>query len=434
MIRNTLSSLAALAALTCSVTAQQPCTDNEYQLHLTDADGNPAPVIVDPLTNANFFDFDGEAVYLAFDPTIPTGTYYVHVTDEIDGIGDVVLSTNDPMDRIVSVTNTGGVITLSLPFSSNTPVTGLGLNGVGESLLLQPFTNNPNRSCHFKAWFGDSWDLTNGPQNPYLIAGGLHPTTGQCAVRSYENFRIGDGTGTDVTGCVFDDQNENGVRDPGEPGLPGWEVSLVDGTSTVTVQTDGTGCYTFVDVACANYTVELTIPSGFLATTPASYAVEVCGCADVVVDDFGVHTAVLACDARTIGYWRNRHGLMKVHQFGILAQLPALGIVDRCGQRVAPGTLRQYRRWLRRANAWNMAYMLSAQLVAMHNNVTVGFVDPNCVIDDPCLGQITIDDLMQQAVMSLWAHPFTPPCSQHRRHQAKLKNALDRANNNQIWL
>ena len=45
--------------------------------------------------------------------------YRKHVTDPIDGL-DMVLSTNDPMDRFVTVQNDNGVITLSLPFSANT--------------------------------------------------------------------------------------------------------------------------------------------------------------------------------------------------------------------------------------------------------------------------------------------------------------------------
>ena len=77
--------------------------------------------------------------------------------------------------------------------------------------------------------------------------------------------------------------------------------------------------------------------------------------------------------------------------------------------------------------------MLSAQLTAMHCNVMAGFVHPNCVVDDPCLGQMTVATLMQQAVASLLAHPYTPPCSQARWQQTLLKNALDRANNNLIW-
>ena len=77
--------------------------------------------------------------------------------------------------------------------------------------------------------------------------------------------------------------------------------------------------------------------------------------------------------------------------------------------------------------------MLSAQLVATHNSVVVGDIDLNCVINDPCLGVMTIEQLLTQAVASLCANPYTPPCTAERYAQRKLKNALDRVNNNQIW-
>jgi hypothetical protein len=153
----------------------------------------------------------------------------------------------------------------------------------------------------------------------------------------------------------------------------------------------------------------------------------------VAAPDFGAAQMMLPCNARTIGYWRNHHGLQRVHQFGILATLPMLHLRNTWGQHVAPGSLFQFKGYLMAANAWNMAYMLSAQLLAMHCNVAVGFVHPDCVIHDPCLGTMTVAQLMQQAVASLMAHGYTPPCSSPRHQQALLKNALDRANNNEIW-
>jgi hypothetical protein len=80
-----------------------------------------------------------------------------------------------------------------------------------------------------------------------------------------------------------------------------------------------------------------------------------------------------------------------------------------------------------------MAYALSAQLLAMHCNVAVGFVHPACVIHDPFLGTMTVAQLMQQAAASLQAHRYTPPCTPHRHAQSLLKNALERANCNLIW-
>ncbi|MFN3244255.1 MAG: SdrD B-like domain-containing protein [Planctomycetota bacterium] len=432
---NRFLALAAATALASSATAQF-CSDNTYPVHIVDAAGNELSTTFDPVANENTFLVPTEEVYLAFDPNLPSGTYYVHVTDTpINGMDEVV-SENDPMDRFVTVDNQGGVITLSFPFSSNPAqiTLGTGLNGNGQSLLLNPFRASQYSQCNFKVWYGDSWDLTNGPENPYLLAGGLDPATGACRVRSYHSFRIGDGNGGDITGTVFADDNGNGVQDNGELGLAGWEVKLVDGVNSISTLTDGNGDYRFENAGEGSFTVELTLQAGYVATGSTANAIEACACADKEGGDFGVAMSQMNCDARTIGFWRNRHGRQLVDQYGILAMLPNLCIVNHCGQYVAPSNLCEYRRWMRRARSWNMAYMLSAQLVAMHNNVTVGFVDANCVIDDPCLGQMTIADLMQQAVASLCANPFTPPCSGAARwQQRKLKNALDRANNNQIW-
>ncbi len=223
------------------------------------------------------------------------------------------------------------------------------------------------------------------------------------------------------------------MRDAGEGGLANWVVKLVTGTTAVATTTDAAGLYRFENVAAGSYTIELTLQSGYLATTAASFAIEVCECADVQVSAFGSAVQVLPCSAHTIGYWRNVHGLQKVVQYNTLPTLPALHIVNSCGQFVAPGSTAQFKNYLQNANAWNMGYMLSAQLVAMHCNVMVGFVHPSCVIQDPCLGTLTIAQLMQQSIVSLYAHPYTPPGSYWRYSQSLLKNALDRANNNRIW-
>ncbi|MCK5945447.1 MAG: hypothetical protein KAI24_25880 [Planctomycetes bacterium] len=431
---NRLLALAAATAFAGTASAQF-CSDNTYPIHIVDAAGNELSTVFDPALNENTFLVPTEEVYLAFDPNLPSGTYYVHVTDTpINGLDEVV-SENDPMDRFVTVDNQGGVITLSFPFSSDpSQITlGTGLNG-GHSLLLNPFRASQYSQCNFKVWYGDCWDLTNGPANPYLLAGGVNPNTGGCCVRSYHSFRVGDGNGGDIKGLVFGDDNGNGVQDAGEVGLQGWEVRLVDGTTSISAVTDANGEYCFENAGEGSYTVELQLQSGYNATTSTANPIEACACANKPGGDFGVNVSAMQCDARTIGFWRNRHGRQLVDQYGILAMLPNLCIVNTWGCYVAPSNLWSYRNYMRRANSWNMAYMLSAQLVAMHNNVLVGFVDPNCVINDPCLGPITVSDLIQQSVASLCANPWTPPCSGPARwHQRQLKNALDRANNNQTW-
>lgn len=434
MISTKFLSVSALMFAAASAIAQN-CSMDVYPVQLMNAQGTLAPLTSQ--SGSPVAQFATELVYMAFHPNTPSGTYYVHVINPPTGIMDTMLSANDPMDRFVSVTNTNGVISLSLPYTNNPDPTVFGAApGGSQSLRITPVLPSPTEPCIYKVIMSDLFDLTlpGGSNSPYHVKGGFNPITQQCAVASTHLFRIGDGTGSDVRGTLFLDGDRDGVRDVGEGPLANWQVQLVTGQVTLSATTDAAGAYVFADVLAANYTVELQMQPGYIATTVPTQTFEVCGCADVNASSFGVAPQLLACDGHTIGYWRNQNGLARVQQYGILATLPALHLRNLCGQQVAPGSLCSFRNYLKCANSWNMAYMLSAQLVAMHCNVITGFVDPACVIQDAHLGNITIADLMQQAILSLGLHGFTPPCSQHRQAQERLKNALDNANNNRNWL
>lgn len=414
-------------ALLSSVAVAQTCSFNQFPLRFVDAQGNPRPIGPDGSAQ-----YASEAVFVAFDPMLPSGSYYVHVTA---GASGEVLSANDPMDRFVAVTNAGGVITLALPFTQNPDPTlfGVGPNGQGQSLRLGALNRSTTSPCHFKVFAGNTWDLQFGPSWPHIVRCNdpFFPTP---QIASFGSFRIGDGSGSDVWGSVFHDADRDGVRDAGEAPAANWQVRLVTGTSSQTANADVLGNYRFLDVPAGAYEVELVLQPGHIATTAGAVAVDVLGCADVPVASFGVAPMILACDGHTIGYWRNHHGLQRVHQLGILPTLPALHLRNLFGCPVSPGNLLHFKLYLQCANSINMAYMLSAQLVAMHCNVMAGFVDPNCVVDDPQLGQMTVAQLMQQAIVSLTQHGLTLPWHPQRVAQQRLKNALDRANNNQNWL
>lgn len=65
------------------------------------------------------------------------------------------------------------------------------------------------------------------------------------------------------------DLNGNGIQDPGEPGVPGVTVKLVqNGVVVATTTTDGNGLYTFPNVLPGTYTVEFSLPEGFEFTPP----------------------------------------------------------------------------------------------------------------------------------------------------------------------
>lgn len=85
-------------------------------------------------------------------------------------------------------------------------------------------------------------------------------------------------------GCsVFDDADKNGQRNPGEAGLPGITVRLLDAggklLSTTTSATDGT--YGFPDLAPGTYTVETDLPKGYSPTGSTSRQITVAEGADV---------------------------------------------------------------------------------------------------------------------------------------------------------
>ncbi len=92
------------------------------------------------------------------------------------------------------------------------------------------------------------------------------PSADQTYVATYQELTTTDTSS--ITGTVFVDENRNGIQDSGERGHSGAAVSLVDTVSSTT--TDNSGSYAFPNQPLGNYTVELTLPTGYVATTPKS--------------------------------------------------------------------------------------------------------------------------------------------------------------------
>jgi hypothetical protein len=94
---------------------------------------------------------------------------------------------------------------------------------------------------------------------------------GSSIANEFGNFR-GVLTGT-ITGSKFLDANGNGVRDPGESGLPGVTITR---TATIndpvganlSVVTDAQGNFAFANVPFGNFTLTETVPAGFAQTAP----------------------------------------------------------------------------------------------------------------------------------------------------------------------
>ncbi|MCX8207147.1 MAG: carboxypeptidase regulatory-like domain-containing protein [Methanothrix sp.] len=71
-----------------------------------------------------------------------------------------------------------------------------------------------------------------------------------------------------IYGLKFNDKNNNGVRDAGEQGLPGWEIKISNSTYTRTAITDSYGRYNFTGLDAGTYTVTETLKPGWSNTKP----------------------------------------------------------------------------------------------------------------------------------------------------------------------
>jgi hypothetical protein len=263
-----------------------------------------------------------------------------------------------------------------------------------------------------------------------------------------------------VSGLKYYDANVNGQHDPGEPGIGSWPIDLTDAVSD-TVLTDGNGEfqvslvadeYTFAEQQASppwiqtGNTVDQTSSSGGNSATLNSdktYTVTVVDNGQTTGLNFG-NVCVGAGGGLTIGFWSNRNGRAVMNDGGTLepelALLRALNLRTANGGNFDPTTYTQFRNWLLNATATNMAYMLSAQLAGMALNVEAGFVDGNALIYAPgtnsanAAGFASVNDIMAEANTELGLHGLTRDGSPYRAYQEALKDALDRANNNQTFL
>jgi len=257
---------------------------------------------------------------------------------------------------------------------------------------------------------------------------------------NFENF--------DLTGKKFYDADLDGCQDAGEPGINGWNFGLdTDGddvpdlfavTAGNTPATGGT--FTFANLGPGTYKVfELSGLSGtWVATTPEESGPFVGSSGDDVNAGVFGNVKLGAGGGHTIGFWGNKNGQDLIGADD-LACLTGLNLRDANGNHFDPANKGAVKTWLRDANAVNMAYMLSAQLAAMKLNVHNGFVDGNDLVYAPGVngavnGFISISALMAEANAALGADGYTPSGDVNRAYQEVLKNALDAANNNQIFL
>jgi hypothetical protein len=140
------------------------------------------------------------------------------------------------------------------------------------------------------------------------------------AAKDFGNFQFGS-----VSGTKFEDLNANGVRDPNESGLAGWNITI-NGTDSITgttvnqtTTTDANGNYNFTGLTAGTYTISETPKDGWVQTAPATgiYTVTITSEAVITGQDFGnFHKGKI-----TGGGWISITGDPKA-TFGIVGQYP----------------------------------------------------------------------------------------------------------------
>jgi hypothetical protein len=103
------------------------------------------------------------------------------------------------------------------------------------------------------------------PAAPGTIAASLFLGSTTSANNTFGNQALG----ASISGTVFNDANGNGVRDPGEVGMPGVTVRLTPSSGpALTLTSDASGNFSFVGLSPGTYVVSEVVPPGFVQTVP----------------------------------------------------------------------------------------------------------------------------------------------------------------------
>jgi hypothetical protein len=132
----------------------------------------------------------------------------------------------------------------------------------------------------------DTFDYTAGDGK-----GGTDTATVTVTVEQGQEPPAGSGT---IRGVKFNDLNENGRKDPDEPGLSDWKITLTDNDGNVLAftTTDQNGEYQFFDLEPGTYGVSEEDKQGWFQTFPAEkhYSGVILSQGEVLSDmDFGNH-------------------------------------------------------------------------------------------------------------------------------------------------
>ncbi len=217
---------------------------------------------------------DGRNEALFFNAPV-SGQYYIEVSEDPGGAGEYFLQVN----------------TASYPSGGVSGEVYNDLNGSGTFVPGDPgltgwevdlYDSNNNFIASQLTDANGDFDFQGLEPGTYTVVEDVQPGWTQTAPPSI-TFTVAVTAGSTVTGLqfgnfqnitisgqAFDDLNGNGTEDPGEPGLPGWTIDLLDSSGTViaTTTTDASGDYSFPDLGPGTYTVQEELQPGWTQTAP----------------------------------------------------------------------------------------------------------------------------------------------------------------------
>lgn len=362
-------------------------------------------------TNVNIFNSKSD-VYVDGGPAhegaagLPDGFYYVQVTEP----GGALLGTSVGSANPTPMHVTNGEFDQCYQL---------------EALVIKNSDSSPgyddttNGGGEYKVWVSQSSDFSGGKTDNFKVKVDV-PTTGTLNVNKYY------------------DANANGINDDNQP-ITGWKIRIIDDTELFR--------FTPVSIIVApdDYVVSEFDPAetNWIHTTsnPVNVTVDA---GETETVEFG-NLCLGPGGGHTLGFWSNKNGQATMNDGGSvcseLTLLNGLYLRNAAGTRMNFGCdYTAFKNWLLSATATNMAYMLSAQLAAMELNVEAGFVNGNALVYAPgtnsanSLGFATVNALMSEANAELTLHPTALAGDSWRSYQEALKNALDKANNNQTFV
>ncbi|MCX8171408.1 MAG: SpaA isopeptide-forming pilin-related protein, partial [Candidatus Bathyarchaeota archaeon] len=240
-----------------------------------------------------------------------------------------------------------------------------------------------------------------------------------------------------ICGYKFYDANANGRWDNGEQGVEGIKIELWLGNSKIGETTTGSdGSYCFDGLDAGTYVVKEVLPNNWVNTTKTSITVTLQSGEISGDNNFGNICLKPGYGGRTLGYWANAgNKLITSDDVKCLNQLnlyrPSRWSYPPFNGGSILTARSQIRNYLLSADAKDMRWMLSAQLIATVLNVrhgylsntTIVYVGPSTYVPS---GFISIGEIIERANTALSDRAT-------RATQEYWKNILDWLNNNKLY-